>query len=204
MIHEAFLRGVLVCRGVAAVLLLLVALPAIAQDATPTLTLLDACLSGKAPLTCAALNREPAGAVQRQSRSGGDDPSAPAAAAVPEEVSAITGLPIDRHDRLTHYLAIQVGFAGGDLWSTGYCLDKNPRCKEGNPLGKTVEQRVGLKLIQVGVFAGGASVLERGGHRNWARVVNVLGAAIQGYAIVNNIRLANQKDPRPLTPAVIK
>jgi hypothetical protein len=172
---------------------------AYAQDAqTASLTPRDACLRGSI-LSCAALPPAP--------RSGGAAPdvahraqlatTSPGAAATasgpqPDDVGAITGLPLDRHDRLTHYLAWQVGGAGLDLWSTGYCLDRNPRCHEGNPLGATVDQRVALKFIHIAAFAGGANVLERGGHRTWARVINAIGFGVQAFAFAHNISNAHK------------
>lgn len=103
--------------------------------------------------------------------------------------------PLDRHDRVLHYLAWQTAGAAVDLWSTGYCIDRNPRCREGNPLAGNGHplQITALKLVHISAFAYGANELERHGQHRLAVLVNVFGVFVQVAAASNNFWVAGHK-----------
>lgn len=119
-------------------------------------------------------------------------PSPEAATSGPPAELGISGAPIDRHDRLVHYLALQTAGAALDLYSTGYCLAHNPQCREANPLGQTAEQRIALKIGWVGVFGLAANWLERSGHRWIARILTGFTVAFQVVAAINNFYQAGK------------
>lgn len=121
-------------------------------------------------------------------------PDDPSSSGQPVEVG-LSGLPIDRHDRLTYYISLQLGGAAMDLWSTGYCLSHNPQCREANPLGQTAEQRIALKIGWVGVFGLAANWLERSGHRWIARILTGVTVAYQVALSINNFHQAGKATP---------
>ena len=156
------------------------------------LILHDACFRQGSILACSAL---PVGSISTAA-----EPSLPTAVPAAQSRGASDALPIsspaaaplDRHDRILHYASLQAIGAGFDLWTTGHCLEENPQCKEGNPLGTTTEKRVALKMVHIGAFAWGANALDRRGHTGWAKAITFFGVAVQAAAGINNLVIANK------------
>jgi len=82
--------------------------------------------------------------------------------------------------------AAVIGFAfAADMGTTSWALRRCPTCFEAG-LGADVEARTALHLGYGTVALGACYLLERTGHRNWARAVAAGTAGIFGGAAISN------------------
>jgi hypothetical protein len=91
----------------------------------------------------------------------------------------------DLADRMALHAAT-VGFAfSADMGTTSWALRRCPKCFEAG-LGSDVEARVSLHVAYGTAALGACWLLERSGHRGWARAVAAGTAGIFGGAAVSN------------------
>lgn len=91
----------------------------------------------------------------------------------------------DLADRFAGHAAL-IGFSfAADMGTTSWALRRCPTCYE-RGLGADVEARVALHLAAATATVGGVYVLERTGHKNWARAVAIVTGGIFLGAAVNN------------------
>ena len=91
----------------------------------------------------------------------------------------------DLADRFAVHAAV-IGFAfAADMGTTSWALRRCPTCFE-RGLGADVEARTALHIGYGTAALGACYLLERTGHRNWARAVAAGTAGIFGGAAVSN------------------
>lgn len=91
----------------------------------------------------------------------------------------------DIADRMATHTAV-IGFAfAADMGTTSWALRRCPTCFEAG-LGADVEARTALHLGYGTAALGACWLLERSGHKNWARAIAAGSAAVFGGAAVSN------------------
>ena len=90
-----------------------------------------------------------------------------------------------RSRRMMFYVSMNLACAGADLWSTSEAIQNG--AIEANPLGQTVEKRVGLKLTQAAVSAILSWAVDRawGAKAGWISAGTTAG--IQCGAAISNL-----------------
>lgn len=125
--------------------------------------------------------------------------SEPYRASADEAGSVAAPAPMDRHDRILHYLAFVGGSAMLDVWGTGYCRAKYPgQCGGVNPLeGKTDAQLVAVKGVQVAAFALLSDWRERRGHKTQAIVSAAVSTAMNVAFFIRGMTWKPPKEQKP-------
>lgn len=107
----------------------------------------------------------------------------PPAPPTPQDVAA-------EHSRILRGTAVDTAVlvvgAGFDLASTEWALSQCANCREGNPLGQTVERRVALKVATTAAVVVVCHRLRKGGHHRSATTLRWIAFGIQLAAATNN------------------